>query len=143
MLTVVAVAAGDAVGETYSCTFTAAAPAAAADQDMTGDGVEDLLTVGSGTTGSAPGLWLADGKDAGTASGSQFDGTIATNATDIAPYGPQGLGTSQNGTSTGPGTPDSWDGLKAITGQFERRGLQRHRGLQSEHRRGLPPPGPG
>lgn len=118
VLTVVAVAAGDAVGETYSCTFTATAPAAAADQDMTGDGVEDLLTVGSGTTGSAPGLWLAGGKDAGTASGSQFDGTIATNATDIAPYGPQGLGTSQNGTSTGPGTPNSWDGLKAITGQF-------------------------
>ena len=121
VLTVVAVAAGDAVGGTYSCTFTAAAPAAAADQDMTGDGVEDLLTVGTGTTGSTAGLWLADGKDAGGVSGSQFDGTVATNATDIAPYGPQGLGTSQSNVN--PGTPDSWDGLKAITGQFEGAGF--------------------
>jgi hypothetical protein len=121
VLTVVAVAAGDAVGGTYSCGFTASAPAAAADQDMTGDGVQDLLTVGSGTTGSAPGLWLADGKDAGTASGSQFDGTIATNATDIAPYGPQGLGASQS--SANGGTPDSWDGLKAFTGQLEGAGF--------------------
>jgi hypothetical protein len=121
VLTVVAIAAGDAVGETYTCWITAAAPAAAADQDMTGDGVEDLLTVGSGTTGSAPGLWLADGKDAGTVSGSQFDGTVATNATDIAPYGPQGLGTSQS--SVNPGTPDSWNGLKAFTGQFEGAGF--------------------
>ena len=55
MLTVVAIAAGDAVGETYTCWITAAAVI----QDMTGDGAEDLLTVGSGTTGSAPGLWLA------------------------------------------------------------------------------------
>jgi hypothetical protein len=121
VLTVVATAAGDAVGETYTCWITAAAPAAADDQDMTGDGVADLLTVGSGTTGSAPGLWLADGKDSGTVSGSQFDGTIATNATDIAPYGPQGLGTSQS--SVNPGTPDSWNGLKAFTGQFEGAGF--------------------
>ena len=116
VLTVVAIAAGDAVGGTYTCWITAAAPTAAADQDLTGDGVEDLLTVGSGTTGSAPGLWLADGKDAGSTSGSQFDGTVATNATDIAPYGPQGLGASQS--SANGGTPDTWDGLKAITGQF-------------------------
>ena len=116
VLTVVAIAAGDAVGGTYTCWITATAPAAAADQDMTGDGVEDLLTVGSGTTGSAPGLWLADGKDAGSVSGSQFDGTVATNATDIAPYGPQGLGAAQS--SVNGGTPGSWDGLKAITGQF-------------------------
>lgn len=116
ILTVTAVAAGNSVGETYTCWITAAAPAEAVDQDLTGDGIPDLLTVGSGTTGTAPGLWLADGKAADTANGPAFDGTVSTTATDIAPYGPQGLGTSQSDTNVG--TPDSWNGLKAVTGQF-------------------------
>ncbi len=70
---------------------------------MTGDGIPDLLTVGAGTTGTASGLWLADGQ----ANGGRFDGTVDTTASDIAPDGPQDIG-----------TPSSWNGLKAFTGQF-------------------------
>jgi hypothetical protein len=103
VLVVNAVAVSGNIGQAAYCTFNAAAPAPAADQDMTGDGIPDLLTVGNGTTGTASGLWLA----AGQASGGRFDGTVDTTASDIAPNGPQDIG-----------TPSSWNGLKAITGQF-------------------------
>ncbi len=83
-----------------SCTFTYGPEA---DQDLTGDNIPDLLTVGNSTSGVAPGLWLA----AGEASDGTFNGTINTAATDIAPAGPQGVG-----------TPSSWDGYQAIIGQF-------------------------
>jgi hypothetical protein len=102
-LIVTAVAASGNIGQAAYCTFYAAAPAPAVDQDLTGDGIPDLLTVGNGTTGTGSGLWLA----AGQASGGRFDGTVDTSATDIAPNGPQDTG-----------TPSSWNGLKAITGQF-------------------------
>lgn len=102
-LIVTATAASGNIGQAAYCTFYAAAPAPAVDQDLTGDGVPDLLTVGNGTTGTGSGLWLA----AGQASGGRFDGTVDTSASDIAPNGPQDVG-----------TPSSWNGLKAITGQF-------------------------
>lgn len=117
VLTVDATAAGGNLGQASSCVINAAAPAPATDQDMTGDGIPDLVTVGNGTTGTAAGLWLADGQGSdGAGSSGRSDGTVATTATDIAPYGPQGLGTG--GGTANPGTPASWNGMRAITGQF-------------------------
>jgi hypothetical protein len=103
VLTVNASAAGGNIGQASYCVINAAAPSPAVDQDMTGDGIPDLLTVGNGTTGTAAGLWLA----AGQGNDGRFDGTVATTATDIAPLGPQDVG-----------TPSSWDGMRAFTGQF-------------------------
>jgi hypothetical protein len=104
ILTVNATAAGGNIGQASYCVINAAAPSPATDQDMTGDGIPDLLTVGTATTGgTSAGLWLA----AGQARDGRFDGTVATTASDIAPLGPQAVG-----------TPSSWDGMRAITGQF-------------------------
>jgi Concanavalin A-like lectin/glucanases superfamily len=116
ILTVEATAAGGNIGQPASCVINAAAPGPAVDQDLTGDGVPDLLTVGSGTTGTAAGLWLADGQGN---SNSQFDGTVDTTATDIAPLGPQDTATSATSAASGtPGAPANWNGWKAITGEF-------------------------
>jgi hypothetical protein len=92
--------AGSPLSPRASCTFRYGPEA---DQDLTGDNIPDLLTVGNSTSGVAPGLWLA----AGEGSDGTFNGTIDTAATDIAPTGPQGVG-----------TPSSWDGYQAIIGQF-------------------------
>jgi hypothetical protein len=108
VLIVSAAAVSGNIGQSLYCTFNAAAPSPAVDQDMTGDGIPDLLTVGTGTTGTASGLWLADGQ----ASGGRFDGTVDTTASDIAPNGPQDVS-----------TPSSWNGLKAFTGQFTDNGF--------------------
>lgn len=98
-----AIAAGGNIGQANYCVINAAAPAPATDQDMTGDGIPDLVTVGNSSSGTASGLWLA----AGQGDNGRFDGTVDTSATDIAPQGPQDVG-----------TPASWNGLKAITGQY-------------------------
>ncbi len=103
VLIVNAVANSGNIGQSNYCVINAAAPATAADQDMSGDGIPDLLAVGTGTTGTAAGLWLASGQG----SGGRFDGTVATTATDIAPLGPQDIA-----------NPAAWTGLRAITGQF-------------------------
>jgi hypothetical protein len=114
ILTVTAVSGGVNNGQPATCIIGANPPAtAAADQDLTGDGVPDLLSVGTGTTGIASGLWLASGQG----SGGQFDGTVASTATDVAPYGAQGIDTAGNGIALAP-NPAGWDGMKAITGQF-------------------------
>jgi hypothetical protein len=109
VLTVTAVASGVNVGQPYTCIVNGQAAPVAADQDLTGDGIPDLLTVGDGTTGTAPGLWLAPGQGAN----GQFDGTVGTTPTDIAPYGAQGT----DATGSAP-NPAGWDGMKTITGQF-------------------------
>jgi hypothetical protein len=109
ILTVTAVTGGANDGQPATCAITGTAPPAAADQDLTGDGVPDLLTPGGSTTGVAAGLWLAPGQG----SGGQFDGIVNTTATDLAPYGPQGA----SGTGTTP-NPAAWTGLKVLTGQF-------------------------
>ncbi|HXS64066.1 MAG TPA: LamG-like jellyroll fold domain-containing protein [Streptosporangiaceae bacterium] len=109
VLSVTAVASGVNVGQAYTCIVNGQAAATAADQDLTGDGVPDLLTVGDGTTGVAPGLWLAPGQGAG----GTFDGTVGTTPTDIAPYGAQGT----DATGSAP-DPVGWNGMKVISGQF-------------------------
>jgi hypothetical protein len=109
ILTVTAVSGGVNNGQPATCNIGGSQPSAAADQDLTGDGVPDLLTPGGGTTGVAAGLWLAPGQG----SGGQFDGTVAGTATDLAPYGAQ----AADGTGATP-NPAGWNGMKAITGQF-------------------------
>jgi hypothetical protein len=103
VLTVTAVGPGGNESPAATCDFSAAQPAPEADQDLTGDNIPDLLTVGNDGSGVAPGLWLA----AGEGSDGTFNGTINTAATDIAPGGAQGIE-----------TPSSWDGSQAIIGQF-------------------------
>ncbi|HET9896802.1 MAG TPA: hypothetical protein VFQ44_17865 [Streptosporangiaceae bacterium] len=109
VLTVTAVSLGVNVGQPFTCVVDGQSPPDAADQDLTGDGVPDLLTVGDGTTGTAPGLWLAPGQGAD----GQFDGKVGTTPTDLAPYGAQG--TDSTGSAANPG---GWTGMKAISGQF-------------------------
>jgi hypothetical protein len=103
VLTVTAVGPGGNLSQAATCDFAAAEPGPEADQDLTGDNIPDLLTVGNSTSGVAPGLWLA----AGEGTDGTFNGTVNIAATDIAPDGPQGVG-----------TPSSWDGMQAIVGQF-------------------------
>jgi hypothetical protein len=102
ILTVEATAAGGNIGQAASCPITAGPPVPAVDQDLSGDGIPDLLTVGNGTNGLPQGLWLADGQPGSNG----FDGTVDTTATDIARIGPQDTG------------PNSWTGMKVITGEF-------------------------
>jgi hypothetical protein len=103
VLTVTAVGPGGNLSDAATCDFAAVEPGPEADQDLTGDNIPDLLTVGNAASGVAPGLWLA----AGEGSDGTFNGTVNTAATDIAPAGPQGVG-----------TPSSWTGMQAIIGQF-------------------------
>lgn len=85
----------------------------AADKDMTGDGVPDLLTVGT-TDGSGlgPGLWLAAGKAGAKAAAK---GRVKTPAVDI--------GINGDDTSTD-GSPSDWTGAQVVTGQFMGGGFQ-------------------
>ena len=103
VLTVTAVGPGGNDSPAATCDFGAAQPGPEADQDLTGDNIPDLVTVGNAASGVAPGLWLA----AGEGTDATFSGTINTAAIDIAPNGPQDVG-----------NPSSWDGDQAIIGQF-------------------------
>ncbi|QMU70027.1 LamG-like jellyroll fold domain-containing protein [Streptacidiphilus sp. P02-A3a] len=104
VLTVTAVAAGGNIGDSATCVIEAAAPATAADGDLNGDGLPDLITVGN-KNGLPPGLWQADSQSAGT-------GQVATQATDIGAQG-TGIDTAISATS-----PQEWNGLEAFTGHF-------------------------
>ncbi|HEX3962562.1 MAG TPA: hypothetical protein VHZ03_39025 [Trebonia sp.] len=103
VLTVTAIGPGGNASAAATCDFGAAQPAPEADQDLTGDNIPDLATIGNAASGVAPGLWLA----AGEGSDVTFNGTINTAATDIAPNGPQDGSTASD-----------WDGDQAIIGQF-------------------------
>jgi hypothetical protein len=98
-LTVQAIAAGGVASPTDFRTLLSRLPDPAAEKDLNGDGVADLLTVG-GTDGLAPGLWLATG-------GPNGNGRVRTPATNI------GI----NGVSLYTG-PDSYTGTQVLTGQF-------------------------
>ncbi|WP_344615160.1 hypothetical protein [Dactylosporangium salmoneum] len=80
--------------DTTNVFFNAAYPPPFADQDLTGDGRPDLLTVGP-ATGLAPGLWLAAGR--------ATRGGLRTPATNIAPL---------------PGWTPNFDGAQVISGRF-------------------------
>ena len=104
-----AVAADGTVSGGAVYDFYAVAATPAADKDLNGDGLPDLLTVGN-TAGLAPGLWLATGQPA--AGGSA--GLVTVPATDI------GI----NGVLSSPGSPADFNGAQAITGRFFGYGFQ-------------------
>ena len=112
-LSVTAVSAGGNVGQSATVFFTAAAPANAADGDMTGDGIPDLVTPGGGSTGLAPGLWLARGQ--AQPGGTAGDGQVVPSPVDI--------GTEGDGIA-GDYSPTDFTGTQVITGLFNGPGLQ-------------------
>ena len=91
--------------------FYGKAATPAADKDLNGDGLPDLLTVGN-TSGLAPGLWQATGLPA---AGGGHAGLVTVPATDI--------GINGNGFNS-PGSPADFNGAQAITGQFFDDGFQ-------------------
>ncbi|UWE07845.1 FG-GAP-like repeat-containing protein [Actinacidiphila bryophytorum] len=99
ILTVTSVSSGGNIGDTAVCVLYAAAAATAADGDLTGDGVPDLMMVG-GQASLPAGLWLANGAP---------NGKIVTAPAQI---GPQGTGVNSAGS------PADWTGTQAITGHF-------------------------
>ncbi|HTU74948.1 MAG TPA: hypothetical protein VMG38_15650 [Trebonia sp.] len=105
-----AVAADGTVSTAAVDDFFAFAAKPAADKDLNGDGLPDLLTVGN-TAGLPPGLWQATGRPA-TRGGA---GLVNVPATDI--------GINGNGFNT-PGSPADFNGAQAITGDFSGRGFQ-------------------
>lgn len=106
ILTVTALSAGGNIGDTAVCVINASAAATAADGDLNGDGIADLIVVGK-QTGLPAGLWLAQGQ-AGN-SHSQGNGDILAAGSDIG----------AQGTSVGThGAPADWTGTQAFTGHF-------------------------
>ncbi|MFJ9907923.1 LamG-like jellyroll fold domain-containing protein [Streptomyces sp. NPDC101152] len=99
VLTVTAVSSGGNLGDTFNYIFIASAPATAASDDLNGDGIADLLTVG-GKNSLPAGLWQATGTSSGKVN------PIARN------IGIDGNGVSTNQTAT------SFTGTQAITGHF-------------------------
>jgi hypothetical protein len=100
VLSVFAVGPDGAVSGTTTEVFNAVYPPPAADQDLTGDGKPDLLTVG-GTPGLASGLWLAPGKTG--------SGAVSLPAVNI--------GINGNGV-VGDDSPADFDGAQVISGKF-------------------------
>ena len=110
-LTAYAVAADGTVSGAAIDIFRAYDATPAADKDLNGDGIPDLLTVG-GTPGLAAGLWLATGKPG--RHGATGSPAVSLPATDI------GI----NGAINVPGGPADFDGAQAVTGHFFADGFQ-------------------
>src|SRR5581483_5192883 len=103
---------GGNYGDTATVTFNSTPAATAADGDLTGQGIPDLLTVG-GQHGLPAGLWLAQSqksynKTTGT-------GHIVTTPVDIGANG-SGINTA--------GAPADYANSQAVSGQFTASGLQ-------------------
>ncbi|MBQ1076822.1 VCBS repeat-containing protein [Micromonospora sp. C31] len=103
-LTVTSLSPGGNIGDSESVTFNADPAVTAADGDMTGDDIPDLLATGN-ANGIPSGLWLAEG-------GSDGPPPPATN-----------IGVKGNGLTT-QGSSHDFDGAQAITGRFSGFGLQ-------------------
>jgi hypothetical protein len=112
-LTVTAVSAGGNVGDSATVYFTAAAPALAADGDLTGDGIPDLVTPGGGGTGLAPGLWLARAQAA--PGGKAGDGQLIASPVDVGEEGD---------AIAGDYSASDFTGSQVITGEFSDDNLQ-------------------
>ncbi|GII22530.1 LamG-like jellyroll fold domain-containing protein [Planosporangium mesophilum] len=95
---------GKNLGDTATVIFNSNPAATAADQDMTGDGHADLLTVGA-QNGLPAGLWLGAKNTPGV-------GTTGVN-----------IGANGNGVA-GDNSPADFTGAQAITGHFTGSGLQ-------------------
>jgi hypothetical protein len=112
-LTVSSLSAGGNVGDAAAVTFNATPRATPQpDQDLSGDNISDVLTVGGQNTLPA-GLWLA----AGHAGAGQGAGTGQVLPTAV------NLGAHGNGVA-GDGLPADFTGSRAITGHFTGTGLQ-------------------
>ncbi|GIF66130.1 hypothetical protein Ais01nite_41650 [Asanoa ishikariensis] len=98
-LTVQAIGAGGVASPTVHRTLLSQLADPAAEHDLNGDGVADLLTVGH-TDALASGLWLAAG-------GPKRNGRVRVPATNIG----------VNGVDIGSG-PEAYDGAQALTGRF-------------------------
>ncbi|MEV5747390.1 hypothetical protein AB0L00_06195 [Actinoallomurus sp. NPDC052308] len=107
-LKVTAMAADGSESATVSEQFFAESVPPAADQDINGDSVPDLVTVG-GTPGLASGLWLAPGAKNGK------HGKVRTPASDIGALG-AGFGSSQD--------PADFDGGQVVVGNYFVDGFQ-------------------
>lgn len=107
-LKVTAVAADGSESDTVSEQFLAESVPPAANQDINGDGVPDLVTAG-GTPGLASGLWLAPGVKYSE------DGKVRTPVSDIG-----ALGAGFN-TET---TPADFDGAQVVVGDYFGDGFQ-------------------
>lgn len=105
-LTVTSLSPGGNAGETASIVFNAVPGAPTAPDDLTGDGVADLVTVGAAHN-LPPGLWQA----AGTGAAASLK-VAATN-----------IGVRGNGV-TGANSPEDFTGAQAITGNFTGTNLQ-------------------
>lgn len=113
ILTVTAISAGGNLGGTATCIFTAATPSPAADGDLTGDAIPDLITPGGPGTGMPAGLWLAKGEaGSGLTAG---DGQVIPTGINI---GSEGNGMFADYS------PADFNGAQVITGRFTDRGLQ-------------------
>lgn len=99
ILTVYAIAAGTNEGQPQVCTFSAKLGAVAADKDLTGTGLPDLVVTGANTAAMSPGLWEANE--------TSTNGSIQSSPSDI--------GTSGNGLTTG---ASAFNGSQAVTGAF-------------------------
>jgi hypothetical protein len=112
-LTAYAVAADGTVSGGTTDIFFAKSPVPAADKDMNGDGVPDLLTVG-GTSGLGSGLWLATGK------------ATPAHATKIGKLNapPTDIGINGDGINPGAESPSDFNGAQVITGLFTGDGFQ-------------------
>ncbi|MEU7306093.1 LamG-like jellyroll fold domain-containing protein [Streptomyces sp. NPDC007206] len=114
VLSVSSLSAGSNYGDSDAVTFNSANPASPqADGDLTGDGIPDLLTVGSPNNNLPSGLWLASGKtDPGKTTG---NGHVVSTAGNIGVNG-DGLNTTES--------PADFDHSIAFTGQFTDSGFQ-------------------
>lgn len=98
-VTVSSQSAGGNVGDSASVTFNAQRPRDAADGDLDGDDIADLVAAGAGTATFPAGLWLSPG---------QRNGEVTTALTNIGSRG-----------SGGPtGTVADFTGAQVVTGKF-------------------------
>ena len=104
-VTVTGLSAGGNVGETATVTFNANPAATAADGDLNGDNLPDLITAG-GTHNLASGLWLAAAKNVGQ---------LSPAAANIGAHG--------NGAFL-TGKPGDFDGTQVSLGRYAGNGLQ-------------------
>ncbi|MEV6692208.1 FG-GAP-like repeat-containing protein [Micromonospora sp. NPDC051196] len=111
-LSVTSVSAGGNFGDTSSVTFNSTPAANAAEGDLTGDDLADLLSVG-GRHGLPSGLWLAHG-------GHQRGNIVATN------IGARGNGVSGTTSPENPASnnPADFNEGQAVTGRFFGEGFQ-------------------
>jgi hypothetical protein len=106
VLTVTSTSAGGNIGETARLVFNASPPASPyADQDLTGDGAADLLSVG-GANNLPAGLWQAAGLNTGQVNPVAAD-----------------IGRNGNG-SAGDQSPSDFTGARVATGHFTGTALQ-------------------